>query len=532
MSDWMPWAVGAVVVVALLLVVDQITRKARARHPRWGFWWIGVGWAGLIGMVVAASIPVGIVVMLAAAVVAALISGLGRPRKPQRVVQPGAPAPRPIEALVPPPEVQRAHRIMLDLPDVAVALGLAMRDDVATDLVRRVDDPTDLGSILQAKKAHTIKRDPAVRILRGTVWRVPTVERWAGSDAATTLWVRLPAGLTVDTAQKAGDALAQNLRAHRVTITQDPAERAAGVARLVVLHFDPLVGVRESVPVGDPSRLVVGRYEDGAEVVVSLTDASHIAIQGMTRSGKSALLYTLLSQVATCPWVVVGGIDPNRVLLSPWRAVPRSAPWLSVGSDPESAAALLSRYVAEMDRRLDLLDERGIDALREFSDQDPLLVCVLEEYPALLKRVDAEDQSRKPAERVGPRVRSAVSRLVMEGAKSGIRVVLIAQRMDASIVDGAVRGQFGTRLTLAVDNGDGVRMLHPEVSPETIKAVTEAPPGRVLVWLHRVERFAQGDLTEYPVYRDRVMTSNVEGKGACARGSTGPGEHGAPAPAA
>lgn len=274
--------------------------------------------------------------------------------------------------------------------------------------------------------------------------------------------------------------------------------------RVQLVEVDPLDGLRRSTGEVTDAGIVVGRLDTGGDAHVDLRDASHLAIQGMTRSGKSAFCYTLLSPLAADESVIVGGIDPNRVLLAPWQAVERSAGWLSLGSDPVAAADLLGRYVAEMDRRMDVLDALGIEALREFTPDQPLLVCVLEEFPAMIRAAEGHDAGAKTAERVGPLIRQRVARLVMEGAKAGIRVVLIAQRMDASIVDGAVRGQFGTRVTFAVDNGDAVTMLHPNTAPEVVDQVRHFPPGRCIFWRHRVQNVAQADLTEYAGYRSRL----------------------------
>lgn len=274
--------------------------------------------------------------------------------------------------------------------------------------------------------------------------------------------------------------------------------------RVQLVEVDPLSGLRRSTGEATDAGIVVGRLDTGGDAHVDLRDASHLAIQGMTRSGKSAFCYTLLSPLASDESVIVGGIDPNRVLLAPWQAVERSAGWLSLGSDPAAAADLLGRYVEEMDRRMDVLDTLGIEALREFTPDQPLLVCVLEEFPAMIRAAEGHDAGAKTSERVGPLIKQRVARLVMEGAKTGIRVVLIAQRMDASIVDGAVRGQFGTRVTFAVDNGDAVTMLHPNTAPEVVDQVRHFPPGRCIFWRHRVQTIAQADLTEYAGYRSRL----------------------------
>lgn len=329
--------------------------------------------------------------------------------------------------------------------------------------------------------------------------RVPKIVGYERTTFGQAFDVQVLPGSSPQDLVKKGDRLAATL-GHPVRL----AVTGPRTVRVQLVEVDPLDGLRRSTGEVTDGGIVVGRLDTGGQAQIDLRDASHLAIQGMTRSGKSAFCYTLLSPLASDESVIVGGIDPNRVLLAPWTAQKRSEGWLALGSDPVAAVDLLGRYVEEMDRRMDVLDTLGIEALREFTPEQPLLVCVLEEFPAMIRAAEGHDAGAKPADRVGPLIRQRVARLVMEGAKVGIRVVLIAQRMDASIVDGAVRGQFGTRVTFAVDNRDAVEMLHPSTDPDVIDQVRHFPPGRCLFWRHRVQNVAQADLTEYPQYRSRL----------------------------
>lgn len=272
---------------------------------------------------------------------------------------------------------------------------------------------------------------------------------------------------------------------------------------------DPLKGIR-SAGNSCTTRVVVGRCDDGTEAVIDLADAAHIGVQGMTRSGKSALLYTILGQVFASESVHISGIDPNQVLLGPLAdASETDSNDFVLGADPVGALTLLDEACRVMDERARGLKNSGIAAYEEFTSDFPVHVIVLEEYAGLLRQAAAHDEGLKPAERTAGKIKQRVGRLVSEGAKAGVRVVLITQRAEASIIDGDSRGQFGTRITLAVDNGDSVRLLHPQASPETVEAVIRFPVGRALFWQHRQERIVQCDFTEYGEYRRRLGLSPV-----------------------
>lgn len=160
-----------------------------------------------------------------------------------------------------------------------------------------------------------------------------------------------------------------------------------------------------------------------------------------------------------------------------------------------------------MDNRISRLLSLGVDKItpdRYF----PALVIILEEYPGLIAAVKTMDAALKPADRLLPRLKSAVQRLIQEGAKAGLRVILVAQRMDAEIIGGSERSNIGNRISLRVDNADAVRMLHPNASPETIEQINGFAAG--YAYLERpaepgqVVRF---DYLDYQGYRSHVIAN-------------------------
>ena len=98
-------------------------------------------------------------------------------------------------------------------------------------------------------------------------------------------------------------------------------------------------------------------------------------------------------------------------------------------------------------------------------------------------------------------------RLMKEGAKVGIVRHTIAQRMSANAIDTDDRSNVATRITLRVDNGDGVRMRHDGIPRAGVDLVRQFPPGVALYEspgqpLQRV-RFYR---TTYDLYLTRVAS--------------------------
>jgi S-DNA-T family DNA segregation ATPase FtsK/SpoIIIE len=261
----------------------------------------------------------------------------------------------------------------------------------------------------------------------------------------------------------------------------------------------------------DVAAIRVGRDENGVDVYVDLWDSWHLAAQGMTRAGKSVLLYGLLAQAAEDPAIAVCGVDPTGVLFSPFADAPWSE-WRASGTrDMPAAAGTLRAIVDEMDRRITELPTLDVDQLRDFTPDSPILLVVLEEYPGLLSSAESDDEAegRKAGEKLAPRIRRDVRRLVQESAKVGGRVFLLAQRMDASIVGGAERSNLGTRFSLRVDTADAVRMLHPSIEPGLVEALAQAKPGQGVVDTpgEPLRRF-KADFLDYGGYLARVRAAN------------------------
>lgn len=352
------------------------------------------------------------------------------------------------------------------------------------------------------------------------------VRRWCDPQLITvmtrggtlTLRVRVRVGQSVEEITAVAPKLRDAAGAHSVRCVQ----YTPSVLDIALVMIDPLAGTRLSAvapaelaatagAAGDrpgTGAVVLGRGEDGADVVVDPADAWHLAMQGATRSGKSALSYTLLGALAGRPEVLVCGVDPSGILLSPWEHG-RGGAWVATGTaDMTRAVDALGGVVAEMDRRITALVAAGMDKVEVFDAGCPLLLVVLEEYPGTLSAARSQDdaEGRTGADRIAPRIERYVGRLVKESAKVGIRLLVLAQRMSAKAVDTDDRSNFGLRVTLRVDNGDAVGMLHDGPAARAyVDAARQFPPGMGLVeGPGRPLQRWRADLTDYATYRHLV----------------------------
>src|SRR5699024_6502166 len=148
-------------------------------------------------------------------------------------------------------------------------------------------------------------------------------------------------------------------------------------------------------------------------------DAAHIAMQGMTRSGKSVATYNILATLAPSRAVDLYGIDPSGILLAPYAGT-RHGDRVALGTqDPAQYVEVLRQAVEVMDRRTAELGRTlTSDKIESFSSAQPLLLVVCEEMPGIVKALRSADAG---AERGAPKVEAQfkllLGRLLAEGAK-------------------------------------------------------------------------------------------------------------------
>lgn len=316
------------------------------------------------------------------------------------------------------------------------------------------------------------------------------------------LTVRMLEGTVPAALQRAGLLIAPHIGGVALQV----ADRGHGWAVVEVLTIDPLAGV---LPLHLPRRgggVLIGRDEAGLELVEDWHRGAHTIVQGVTRSGKSVWTYGALAQLAAQPDVLVAGCDPTGLLWRPF-AMSRHAGWQVSGlADLDAHETLLTRLVQEMDRRIRELpmDSDTITV----TPARPLLVVVLEEMAGLLRALDAaKTRDNDP----GKRCRALLGRLLAEGAKVGVRVIILVQRAEAAVCGAFERAMCSLRISFRTDNRASVELLHPGAEPGAADAHSTAPPGVALVSMpgRPLTRMRAPFLGGYPEYTAAIA-------GACA----------------
>lgn len=256
--------------------------------------------------------------------------------------------------------------------------------------------------------------------------------------------------------------------------------------------------------------LLLAQTETGEQLRLNWAFGPHVVVQGATGSGKSVWCYSQLAQLVRCDDVLICGSDPSGLLLGRPYVGTRHHEWQAIGTrDVMAHLELLRRLVAEMDRRIEALPDR-CDLLAPTLEV-PLLVVVLEEFAGLIKLAATLPSKDKVADQL----KALFGRLVSEGRKAAIRLLVVTQRADAAIIGGFERGQLGLKLSFRVTDPEALVMLHPEAR-DWFAQHSHAPAGVALletpsspVTRVRGPRLSGDDLTDYAQYWDQVQAATA-----------------------
>ncbi|WP_445942388.1 FtsK/SpoIIIE domain-containing protein [Pseudonocardia sp. T1-2H] len=248
-------------------------------------------------------------------------------------------------------------------------------------------------------------------------------------------------------------------------------------AVITLLASDPLAGVY-TLPRGPiTGPVLLARDEEAQDVTADLYTMPHTIASGQTGSGKSSFGYSLLAQAAERAKagepIRIAGVDPSSVTLRPFAGTAH-AEHISLGlKDPARIERTLDRLVTDLDNRLEAMPIAS-DIL-PITDEHPLTLIVLEEWPATLRALDALDK------KVAARVRGHVARLLAEARKVRMMVFMLVQRPEANLIGGAERAQLGLRLSFRSDSVESVRLLHSDADPAMAAGHSTALPGVALM---------------------------------------------------
>jgi S-DNA-T family DNA segregation ATPase FtsK/SpoIIIE len=198
------------------------------------------------------------------------------------------------------------------------------------------------------------------------------------------------------------------------------------------------------------SDIVLMYSEDGDPITVNLARSGHGAIQGVTRSGKSITVNSLLAHAALMADVQTWIIDPNLGAVAPWW---RTAHVVNADISPVRPTEILKALREEMDRRQGIFWAARTDKISTFSPELPLILLVIDEVSNYTNWGD-----KKQAEAF----RAELQAVASQGAKFGVRLWLLGQKLEAAVLNTATRTNLTSRICHRVDTIEDFLHLFPD----------------------------------------------------------------------
>ena len=315
-------------------------------------------------------------------------------------------------------------------------------------------------------------------------------------------------GVKVGRIAALADDLALAMRAPSLRIVAPiPGKAAVGIE--IPNPMPRMVHVRELIDGAEyqrPTRalpIALGKNLEGDSVVADLAKMPHLLIAGVTGSGKSVCINTIItSLIYTHPpeKLTLLMIDPKMVELSMYAALPHLG--LPVVTNHHKAASVLKWAVWEMERRYRLLHANQarniVDFNKKVEEKKPLkgpretlatqagiqkelpldgeyrdgifpyIVLIVDELADLMLTVQGE-------------IETPLATLAQKARAIGIHLVLATQRPSVNVITGLIKANFPCRIAFRVSAKVDSRTILDQNGAETMLGNGDMlflPPGK------------------------------------------------------
>jgi S-DNA-T family DNA segregation ATPase FtsK/SpoIIIE len=206
--------------------------------------------------------------------------------------------------------------------------------------------------------------------------------------------------------------------------------------------------------------LALGKDTEGIPFVTDLAKMPHLLVAGATGAGKSVSINGMILSIlykATPEEVRLIMIDPKRLELSIYEGIPHLL--LPVITQPRKAALALQWAIREMERRYELLAQKGARNIAGYNKQVPkeeklpYIVVMIDELADLMMTASKE-------------VETAVTRLAQMARAAGIHLILATQRPSVDVITGLIKANFPARISFKVSSKHDSRTIIDTVGSE------------------------------------------------------------------
>ncbi|MBN4054845.1 DNA translocase FtsK, partial [Nitrospira defluvii] len=277
-------------------------------------------------------------------------------------------------------------------------------------------------------------------------------------------------GVKLNKITSLSDDLALAMRAEHVRIVAPlPGKAAVGVEipnmNREEVSLKEILSSSSFNKIKSKLRLAIGKNIFGTAVSVDLAKMPHLLIAGATGAGKSVGLNTMvlsLLYTATPAEVKMIMIDPKMLEFSLYDGIPHLITPVIV--KPNAAAGALKKMVVEMQRRYELLSEKGVRNIEAYNK----LAVKSEEMVPLPYIVIFIDELADLMITAAKQVEDSIARLAQMARAAGIHLILATQRPSVDVLTGLIKANFPARIAYCVASKTDSRTILDENGAEKL----------------------------------------------------------------
>ena len=198
--------------------------------------------------------------------------------------------------------------------------------------------------------------------------------------------------------------------------------------------------------------------------MVDLCTTPHLLVAGTTGSGKSCFINSIISQIIEkYPYqkVKLSLIDPKRVELSKYKNAKHVAEF---ADNTESARAILTRALIEIEERYQYIEEKGLRDMKEYYKSNycaPGLMfykfIIIDEVADLLLQDKKTNKRRLDTKELS--IENLIVRIAQIGRACGVHLIIATQRPSSDIITGLIKANVPSRVALSVSTKVDSRVI-------------------------------------------------------------------------
>ena len=198
----------------------------------------------------------------------------------------------------------------------------------------------------------------------------------------------------------------------------------------------------------DKDKLLIplGKDIEGKVVTTSMDELPHLLVAGTTGSGKSVFVNTIISTFImrnTPDELKLMLIDPKKVEFSKYANLPHLL--CPIVTDAKEGKEALKRLVQEMERRYELLSERGAAKISEYNE-----FAEIQGFEKMSNIVLVCDEFSDFMSEYGKEIEQSVKRLAQKARACGIYLIICTQRPSVNVITGDIKAVIPSRVGLLV----------------------------------------------------------------------------------